>query len=60
MTIRGKDVLRKTVSKYISDTKKLLRYFGINHTRLANYKEKANPLKRKPKLRPKIEYCALE
>ena len=60
MTIRGKDILKETVSRYLGQTKKLLRYFNIPHVRLANYKERTNPLQRSPKLKPKLEYCALE
>ena len=60
MPIRGKDILRKTVSRYFRQTTKLLRYFNVPHVRLANYKEIKNPLQRSPKLTPKLEYCALE
>ena len=60
MTIREKDILKRTVSKYLGETTKLLRYFSIPHIRLANYKEKQNPLQRAPNLKPKLEYCALE
>ena len=60
MRIREKNILKRTVSKYLGETTKLLRYFSIPHNRLANYKEKQNPLLRTPKLKPKLEYCALE
>ena len=60
MTIRGKNILTKTVKKYIGETKKLLRFFGVNHPYLAEYKEEKNPLRRSPNLRPKKEICALE
>ena len=52
--------MKKTVTRYLGETKKLLRYFNIPHVRLANYKERTNPLQRSPKLKPKLEYCALE
>ena len=60
MTVRGKNVLGKTVTKYIGETKKLLRYLEVPHARLEKYKENRNPLKRNPKLKPKVEYCAFE
>ena len=60
ITLRGKDVLTKTVKRYIGETKKLLRYFGLDHPYLAEYREEKNPLRRSPTLRPKKEICALE
>ena len=60
MTVRGKNVLRKTESKYIGETKRLLRYLGVPQAPLEEYKESRNPLQRSPKLKPKVEYCALE
>ena len=60
MTVRGKDILNKTVSKYLGETRKLLRYLDVPHNRLANYTEKQNTLKRTPTLKPKVEYCDLE
>ena len=58
LTMRGKNILTKT--KYIGETKKLLRFFGLENPYLAEYQEDKNPLRRKPKLRPKKEICALE
>ena len=60
MTLCGENLLRKTVSKDIGETKKLLRYLGIQHIRLENYKGEKTPLQRNPKLKPEVEYCALE
>ena len=44
----------------MGETKKLLRFFGLEHPYLAAYQESQNPLRRKPNLRPKKEICALE
>ena len=60
LTLRGKDVLTKTFKKYVGETKKLLRYFGLPQAVLEKYREKDNPLKRKLAPRPKKEICALE
>ena len=60
MPIRGKDILRKAVSRYLGQTTKLLRSCKVPHVRLTNYKEIKNPLQRSPKLKPKLEYCTLE
>ena len=38
----------------------LLRFFGLENPYLAEYQENKNPLRRKPKLRPKKDICALE
>ena len=53
-------MLTKTVKKYIGETKKLLRFFELEHPYLAAYQEDKNPLRRSPTLRPKKEICALE
>ena len=53
-------MLTKTVKKYIGETKKLLRFFELDHPYLAEYQEDKNPLRRSPTLRPKKEICALE
>ena len=59
MTLRWKDVLAKTVTNYITETKKLLKFFEIDISRLEKYRERGNPMKRTPTLKPKLEYSAL-
>ena len=51
-------MLTKTFKKYIGETKKLLRFFGLDHPYLAEYREDKNPLRRNPKLRPKKKIYA--
>ena len=60
LTLRGRNILTKTFKRYLGETKKLLRYFGVAHARLNTYRDRQNPLKRTPVLKPKTEYCALE
>ena len=59
MRLRGKNVLKATFKKYLSQARRLLKFFGLSPRLLVEWKESAVPFKRNPVLKPKREYCTL-
>ena len=53
-------MLSSTFKRYLSETKKLLRFFGIFPHPLYTYSEALCPYTRTPCLKPKTAYCPLE
>ena len=53
-------MLSSTFKRYLSETKKLLRFFGVFPRPLYTYSETLCPFTRNPCFKPKTAYCPLE
>ena len=60
MWISSKKVLRKTVSRYIGQARRLLQFFGFRITKLKMWEETTRTFGRVLDPKPKKEYFALE
>ena len=60
MKLRGKNVLKATFLKYMSQARRLLAFFGLAPRSLLEWKEAAVSFKRMPLVKPKWEYCTLK
>ena len=60
MTLRSKDILKKTCGKYIQETRKLLCFFKINTPALTHKNTMLWGYSKPPLLKPKKEYCTLD